>query len=148
MHSECCHVSSYISWLRSVLESDGSVHGTEVSEDPCLGSLGRFHWQVLHSPDAMAWHCLCSPREGSSWRGTSLHPALELHKGTWWFYRDSVHVKRDSLEEEKPRGLARRSCGGPSALVCLVGRGLGSVGKRKRKCPWIFTPQAIQSVER
>lgn len=30
------------------------VLGTEVSDDPCLVHLGRFHRQVLHSPDAVA----------------------------------------------------------------------------------------------
>lgn len=63
--------------------------GAEFSVDPCLVHLGRFHWQALHPPDAMAWHSLCSPREGSSRCGPSLHPALELHEGTWvvlaWF---------------------------------------------------------------
>lgn len=71
-------------WLVRVGASSGFrwVPGTEVSGDFCLVHLGRFHWQVLHPPDAVAWYRLCGPWEGGSWRGTSLHPALELHKGT------------------------------------------------------------------
>lgn len=109
-----------------VLESEGSIPSPAVSDDPCLGPLGRFHWQILHTPDALAWHWLCSPWEGGSGRGPSLHPALELHEGMWivlsWF---CPHKEREPGRGETSRGLARRCCGSPSALECLLARAQG-----------------------
>ena len=90
-----------------------------------------------HSTPRMPWHDIASAVHGKAARDVARHfiQRWNFTKVGGWFYHDSVHVKRNSLEEEEPRGLARRGCGGPSALQCLVARAPGSVGKRKKKCP-------------
>lgn len=146
MHSEHYPVSfTYCGWGQCWCQC---VSDTEVSDDLAWGTWADFIDR--YSTPRMPWHDIASAVHGKAARDVARHfiQRWNFTKVHGWFYHDSVHLKRESLEEEKSSGLTRRGCSGPSAPECLVARGPGSVGKRKRKCPWAFTPQAIQSAER